>query len=72
MKDHWAIVRNYEGVMNCFKRKNDLDINHYLDIVDKMAMKYQLEEAEMNFINMMKDLAAYSSLTEGISKRRER
>jgi hypothetical protein len=57
MKDHWAIVRNYEGVMNCFKRQDNRDIREYLALIDKMALKYQLEEAEMNFINMMRDLA---------------
>ena len=57
MKDHWAIVRNYEGMMNCLKRQGVKNVESYLSLVDKMAIKYKLEEAEMNFINMMKELA---------------
>lgn len=57
MKDHWAIVRNHEGMMACLKKQGAKNVGAYIALVDKMAPKYRLEEAEMNFINMMRDLA---------------
>jgi tetratricopeptide (TPR) repeat protein len=68
MKDHWAIVRNYEGMINCLKRQGVKTAAPYLSIIDKMAPKYRLEEAEMNFINMMKDLAEYFVQLEEIEE----
>lgn len=57
MKDHWAVVRNYEGILNVYKKSNEHNVEKYLQIMDKMAPRYKLEEAEMNFINLMKDQA---------------
>ena len=57
MKDHWAIVRNYEGIINCYKIGEVNQIEKYLEIMDKMVPKYRLEEAEINMINTFKEYA---------------
>ncbi len=57
LKDHWAIVRNYEGIINCYKHTKVTQIEKYLEIIEKMVPKYRLEEAEINMINTFKEYA---------------
>ena len=61
MRDHWAVARNVEAILDCHRELKEMDSDVFVKLLNNVFIKYRMAESIPSYMTLVTTNSEYET-----------